>query len=68
MPLFPPTSGAYIKGTLNSLQAQITALATTQNQYVLDQNGTQRLARYSGMGVSFRFMKRFHRSVEWQYG
>jgi opacity protein-like surface antigen len=43
MPGVSPTSGSYIKGTLNSLQAQITALATQQNQSVMDNNQITRV-------------------------
>ena len=39
-----PPSGDYLAARFKKIEADITALATTQNQYVLDHNGTQRLA------------------------
>jgi hypothetical protein len=44
VPGVPPHSHDILASTFKHLQAQIDALATTQNQYVLDHNGTQRLA------------------------
>ena len=43
MPLVPPTASGWLKGTLNSLQAQITAIATQQNHGVVDSNLTPRI-------------------------
>jgi hypothetical protein len=43
MPLVPPTASAWLKRTLNSLQAQITAIATQQNHGVVDSNLTPRI-------------------------
>jgi len=43
VPSVPPIANDYLKSLLNGLQAQITALATTQNQYVLDNNSIVRV-------------------------
>src|ERR1035441_3953591 len=43
-PAVAPPSTDYLAGRFKKIEADITALATTQNQYVLDHNGTQRLA------------------------
>jgi hypothetical protein len=42
-PLSPAPSGDWLRAQFTSLQNQITALATQQNSYVLDNNATQRL-------------------------
>jgi hypothetical protein len=43
VPSVPPIANDYLKSLLNGLQAQITALVTTQNQYVLDNNSIVRV-------------------------
>jgi hypothetical protein len=43
VPSVPPIANDYLKSLLNGLQAHITALATMQNQYVLDNNSIVRV-------------------------
>jgi hypothetical protein len=43
VPSVPPIANDYLKSLLNGLQAQIIALVTTQNQYVLDNNSIVRV-------------------------
>jgi hypothetical protein len=42
-PAVSPVSTDWLRSQFTSLQAQITALATTQNQYVIDNTGTMRV-------------------------
>jgi hypothetical protein len=43
-PAVSPVSTDWLRSQFTSLQAQITALATTQNQYVIDNTGTMRVS------------------------